>query len=250
MQLKRILTAILCLLWGGCFFLFPASSEAVSLTDRYPQTISGDYMADIAHAKVVQELQDKQETRRQDIQLVRKPRDMRVPAGQLICEVHLPSGISYTGQTPVYVEAYVNGVFYRRAILYYRVRIYGNVVVAAHDLRLEQALGPSDGTIQERCIEDAGAVYLTDLKQLEGHVPARAIHGGTVLTPAMLTTPAVMQSGSPITLIMRTGAIEVKTDGFAMQKGRIGARIRVRNAKSGKMLRGKVIDANTVEIEG
>ena len=96
----------------------------------------------------------------------------------------------------------------------------------------------------------AGAVYLTDLKQLEGHVPARAIHGGTVLTPAMLTTPAVMQSGSPITLIMRTGAIEVKTDGFAMQKGRIGARIRVRNAKSGKMLRGKVIDANTVEIEG
>lgn len=248
MQLKRILTAILCLLWSGCFFLFPVSAEAASLADRYPQTVSGDMMARIAHEKIIQELSDKQETRRQEIQLVRKPRDMRVPSGALICEVHLPSGISYAGQTPVYVEVYVNGQFYRRAILYYRVRIYGNVLVAAHDLRLEQALGTSDGILQERRIEDAGAVYLTDPKQLEGHVPARAIHGGTVLTPAMLTTPAVLQSGSPVTLIMRTGAIEVKTDGFAMQKGRIGAMIRVRNAKSGKMLRGKVIDANTVEI--
>ena len=42
--------------------------------------------------------------------------------------------------------------------------------------------------------------------------------------------------------------MEVKTDGIAMGRGRIGAIIKVRNAKSGKLLRGRVIDEATVAI--
>ena len=42
------------------------------------------------------------------------------------------------GLTPVHVLVYVDGKFYRRAILYYRVAVYDTVLVAAHDLRPDQ----------------------------------------------------------------------------------------------------------------
>ena len=38
-------------------------------------------------------------------------------------------------------------------------------------------------------------------------------------------------------------------NGIAMQKGRVGGRIKVRNANSSRILQGKVVDAATVEIE-
>ena len=133
-------------------------------------------------------------------------------------------------------------------MLYYQVRLFAPVLVAAHDLQLERALTAADVRREERCLEDAHAEYLTEVTQLQDAVPLRFIKGGTLITRAMLTTPIVVQSGAPVKLITSVNGVEVKTEGIAMQRGRLGAMIRVRNTRSGKMLRGKVLDANTVEI--
>ena len=89
---------------------------------------------------------------------------------------------------------------------------------------------------------------MPDFNELQGKVPARVIRTGTLIDSSMLQSPAVIESGAPITLIAQYNGVEVKTDGVAMGRGRIGAIIKVRNAKSGKLLRGRVIDEATVAI--
>ena len=64
----------------------------------------------------------------------------------------------------------------------------------------------------------------------------------------MLQQPIVMDVGTPVTIRVNYHGIEVSANGIAMQRGRLGAKIRVRNVASGKVLRGTVVDAATVEI--
>ena len=248
--MKRILTVILCMLWGGCFFLWPPEAQANLLQQRYPQTVSQEYLANLGREKIKQALTETGEKRRYELQLVRQPRALQLPAGQLICEVELPRGLEFQGQMPVLIKAYVNDKSYRQITIYYRIGIYDKVLVAQHDLQLERALTTADFKVEERCLENPAADYLHDAKELQDRVPIRFIKSGSILTRDMLTTPIVVQSGAPVKLLTNVNGVEVVTDGIAMQRGRLGTYIRVRNARTGKMLRGKIRDANTVEIAG
>ena len=51
-------------------------------------------------------------------------------------------------------------------------------------------------------------------------------------------------------LVLDTNGITIRAEGVALEPGRIGYEIRVRNVRSGKILRGKVLDAHTVQIIG
>ena len=64
----------------------------------------------------------------------------------------------------------------------------------------------------------------------------------------MVQSPIVIESGVNVTIISSKNGIKISAAGIAMQRGRIGKIIRVRNAASKKVLRAKVIDARTVEI--
>ena len=68
--------------------------------------------------------------------------------------------------------------------------------------------------------------------------------------PNMLTSPLVLRVGSPVHIVVHSGGISLRAEGIAMEQGRIGRLIRVRNVRSGKVLRGRVIDEETVEVSG
>ena len=51
-------------------------------------------------------------------------------------------------------------------------------------------------------------------------------------------------------LVHNANGILVRAEGVAIESGRIGYTIRVRNARSGKIMRGRIIDAQTVQIIG
>ena len=98
-------------------------------------------------------------------------------------------------------------------------------------------------------MEAASVDYFHSLDEVIGKVPARVLKAGQVLRRNMVQMPVAVEVGTPVNLLVDMNGIQVKAEGIAMQKGRIGAYIRVKNARSGKFLRGKVIDAHTVQIE-
>ena len=255
MKLNRGILAIFVLfaVWGGFFCLFPASASAYgggTQAERFPQTVTAAQFAAYAQEKLEQELTARGETRRHTLTLARAAAAMHAPAGALICEVKVLGAIRYGGLTPVHVLVYVDGKFYRRAILYYRVAVYDTVLVAAHDLRPDQEIGTGDVRQAEIAVEDAGTVYLRELAEVAGRVPSRFLKTGAPLSSDVLQAARVFEAGDPVTLVTSYNGIEVKAEGVALQRGRVGERIRVRNARSAKVLLGTVVDAHTVRLGG
>ena len=245
----RAAAAALSLLLAGMFL--PAEAEAEfpgTQEEKYPQVISAEQMASLAQEKLEETLAAQGETRRYTLMLSRKVQGMRCPPGELVCETELPKDIRYGGLNPVYVKVYVNGVLFRRTICYYELHVYGEMLVAARDLRLEQVLTDADIRLEEHEVEKASEFYLEDPALVVGRVPTRVIRSGTPLTDNMLQNPVVIEVGSPVEIVTNHKGIRVKTGGIAMQKGRVGKIIRVRNALSSKILRARVIDATTVEV--
>ena len=249
MKLKIIFAAILCLFWSGFFFLPAQAAPGSSVQmEKYPQSIPAEQFSVLATEKLEEALAEQEETRRHEFKFMRGPQTMHCPAGEITCEATLPKQVRYNTTIPVYVSVYLDGKFYRRATCYYRVLVYDKVLVASRDLPLEHVIERGDLRMEEREIESRANVYVTDFADIIGQVPARVIKEGTSITENMLQSPFVMEAGASITLLANHNGIQVRAEGVAMQRGRTGKIIRVRNAKSRKVLRGRVLDATTVEI--
>ncbi len=240
----------LCLLLGGTAFPSVAEADFPGTQDEmYPQILTEDYLAALAKEKIEETLAVQGETRRYTLMLSRRMNAMRCPPGALICEAELPKDLRYGGMNPVNVKVYVDGALFRKIVCYYELHVYGPMLVAARDLRLEQILTPADIRLEEHEVEDNSEFYLEDSAQVIGKVPARVIRTGTPITERLLQNPIVIEVGAAVQIVANYKGIQVKTEGIAMQRGRVGKIIRVRNAASSKILRGLVIDATTVEIQ-
>ncbi len=245
----RIICAAIAFL-GGVFSysLTDAAYGPGQQFEKYPQIVTDTRLVLTAQKKIEEKLKEQGEKRRTEITLLRAAATLHAPPGQLTIEPTLPRDVRYGLTTPVYLSIYLNGKFYRRATCYFRVSVYDKILVAARDLPLEREIEAKDIRLQDVAVEDKGNIYLKDASLVVGKVPARVIKAGTPIRENMLQSPIVIESGALVTIISNKNGIMISAEGVAMQRGRIGKIIKVRNAVSRKVLRGKVIDAKTVEI--
>jgi flagella basal body P-ring formation protein FlgA len=64
----------------------------------------------------------------------------------------------------------------------------------------------------------------------------------------MVNKPVLIKRGSMVILIALVGSMEVTASGQAMQDGYEGQLIRVKNVNSNKIVLGKVIEENKVQV--
>ena len=240
----------LCLLVCLLLAVQPVSAMAYDVTQagRYPQLVDSETMVSLATAQVETALTDFKETRRDTLEVIKAPRPLPAPAGDLTYDVSIPNGLRYGGVTSVYVIVKVDGVPFRQVICYVKVHVYDQVTVAAKNLLPEQTLGTADVRMEEREIGSLSAKYLTSADDAVGHVVNRLVREGIMLTQSMLQNPIIMQAGIPISIVANVNGVNIKTEGVTLQRGRKDDIIRVRNTRSGKVLRAKVLDAMTVEV--
>ena len=259
MKLKRsrlAIRSIFCMLWSGffCLFILVFSPQAEAIygggmqAEVFPQAISSQKLAGIARQQLELELHKIGESRRHVLTLTSAPGDIRLPVGKLRYEAELPGKIRYGNVQPVHIRLYIDEKLYRRVICYYRVQVFEKVLVAGMDLSLEKAITPNAVRVEEREIAGGQGRYLKTFEDIAGRVPVRYIHMGQPLEQNMLQNPVVINTGTPVKLVTNHKGIQVSAEGIALQKGRVGGRIKVRNAHSSRVLQGKVIDASTVEI--
>ena len=247
-RIKGIAAAVLVIFASGCLFSAVAFAKYGSGLDRYPQKILKESFVKHAEQKITERLDEYGEKGRREIVLTGQPSAMRCPAGKIELSAKIPREIRYGGITPVYVSVMVDGKLFRRVVCYYRVTIYDNVVVASHDLSLEKQLTADDFRVAEKEIAGRAEEYLTDVSAAVGKVPARVIHEGTAITKNLLQNPLIVEVGAPITIVSNRSGVRITVEGVALSRGREGSIIRVRNNKSRKIMRARIIDANTAEI--
>jgi flagella basal body P-ring formation protein FlgA len=100
-------------------------------------------------------------------------------------------------------------------------------------------------TAETRRVAGLAVGYVTDVAALERHTLTRSLPAGTALTADALLADLIVHQGQEVTLIASAPGISVRATGKALQDGREGARVRVQNLASLKVVEG-VVDANGV----
>jgi len=85
--------------------------------------------------------------------------------------------------------------------------------------------------------------YVSDVTLLTRRTLARNVPAGTALTAELLQADCIVHQGQAVTLVASLPGIEVRAPAKALEDGREGARVRVQNLASLKVVQG-VVDAS------
>ena len=176
------------------------------------------------------------------------PTELTVPAGNLELAVTLPYGVRYNGPTTAVVTVSVDGKVCDAATLKYDVKLYQQVVVAARAIAKGEVLGTDNLRLERLDVGRLTTGYYSDINDISGLISRRALKPGTAFNRYLIEKPIVVNRNSAVTIIARSGGVEVTAFGKALQDGYEGQIIRVQNVNSQKYMAAKVTGPGTVEI--
>ncbi len=134
------------------------------------------------------------------------------------------------------------------------VRRFGNVVVSKRQIDRIKSVTADDVMIQRQ--EVSGLVdYFPSVDQVVGKFatrtigPAQLIKSRDLEEASLRTQPVVIKFGDQVHVVARLGGVlAVRVKGEALQEGRVGERIRIRNISSQKTVVGRVVSGQEVEV--
>jgi flagella basal body P-ring formation protein FlgA len=123
-----------------------------------------------------------------------------------------------------------------------------DVLVTTRPLARGDGLGAADVRAEERDVASLAYGYVASLDQVSGRALARPLNAGTVLTPGMLAGRQAVRVGDAVSMEASVDGVVIHADGVAMGAGDAGARVKVRNASSGKILDAVVSGPGSVAV--
>jgi flagella basal body P-ring formation protein FlgA len=117
-----------------------------------------------------------------------------------------------------------------------RLQLFRPVLVTTHSLRRSDGIRAGDVRAVERDVTQLGYGYIESLDQITGRILARPLVAGSVLTPTAMGGRRMVRAGDHVQLVARLDGIEVRAEGVALGGGDNGARLRVRNESSGRII--------------
>jgi len=160
---------------------------------------------------------------------------------------HLPPGAALQARAMVGVscEGPVRWTVYVPVTVESRI----SVLVLKHPVARDARLTMEDVTVEARKVTGIGTTaYLSDAKDLQARSAARPLPMGAALTVDMLKADMVIRHGQDVTLIAAAAGIEVRATGRAMADAAVGARLKVQNLSSMKVVEGVVEGPDLVRV--
>lgn len=91
--------------------------------------------------------------------------------------------------------------------------------------------------------------YYVNTDEVIGLVAKRQLRRNYVLSPKHLEEPLLVKNGDKVSLSSSSGPITISASGIAMGNGRMGDRIRVKNASSGRMIFAEVVGDRRLHVQ-
>jgi len=129
------------------------------------------------------------------------------------------------------------------------VRVWERVVVAARPLLRGTALGPEDLRLEEREVTARLRGYFRRIEAVRGRLLRTSLPRGAVLEPGLVREPPLVRRGQPVTLVAGRPGLEVRMAGTALQDGARGQVVQVRNTRSRRLVRGRVVAPGVVRVD-
>ncbi|MGD8784112.1 MAG: flagellar basal body P-ring formation chaperone FlgA [Thioalkalispiraceae bacterium] len=130
-----------------------------------------------------------------------------------------------------------------------KVRAYTNVLVASRPIVKNSIIKRQDLQFVHQDISRYYAGVFTNPKDLVGMVAKRSIRHDAVITGRMVEPKRLVKRGDMVTIIAKTGSLQIRTKGEALSDGHQGQVIQVKNHRSGRQVSAEVIAQSTVRVK-
>ncbi|HVC15667.1 MAG TPA: flagellar basal body P-ring formation chaperone FlgA [Rhodanobacter sp.] len=144
--------------------------------------------------------------------------DYAAPASRMTVQVQCPQAGGWSVRVPL------------------QLQLFRKVLVTNRALLRGDGLHPGDLHAEERDVTRLGYGYIGNPDETTGRILSRPLAAGSVLTPGALGGRRTVRAGDHVQLVARMGGIEVRASGVALGSGDDGARLRVRNDSSGRVI--------------
>lgn len=171
-----------------------------------------------------------------------------LPEGRVELRVIAPRERVAPGTRAYLVEASAGGKEAQRLWVQAEVRLYDVVLVSARPIGRGQRIVAEDLRRERREVGGLSQRPLIEPAEALGKQAARAIAANEILTPALVELPVAVKRGVAVKMLYETPRLAVEARGRALEDGRVGEIIRVKNPSSGKVVEAKVVDAHTVRV--
>ena len=145
----------------------------------------------------------------------------------------------------VLVDGRIERSFHAKA----SIQAYGEIVVAASDLRRGEHISVNDLTLETRELSGLDRRVFFDATDLEGYVAKTTIMAGQPITEREIAPPVLVKRNQMVLVSATSGALTVTTRAQALQDGAEGDYVTLRNPASREEFSGLVRKDGTVAVE-
>ncbi len=166
--------------------------------------------------------------------------DRRRHSGALRTEFSSRSKAPFSGRVPVTVSLFAGDVLVKKSSISAYIESLVSAVVASRDLRRGDIVAAGDLMIADRDEGRVPADAIVDLSEALGLRVKRSVREGKVVRAAQLEGVPIVERGDRVTLVLRSGPIEIQAIGRSKEAGAVGDWIRVVNLDSRREISGRV----------
>ncbi|MCS5711448.1 flagellar basal body P-ring formation chaperone FlgA [Candidatus Berkiella aquae] len=129
-----------------------------------------------------------------------------------------------------------------------KLQIFQHVVVASQPISRDQILTPRDVQVLKQDIAQLGDGYFQAEEELIGLSSVKSIQPGSVIKRHMVRQPLIIHRGETVKMVVSYPGFNLEAAGVAQMDGAVGDTIKVKNARSNKIIDAKVKGSGEVSI--
>jgi len=179
---------------------------------------------------------------------VRLSGDPRVPAGRVDLTVSHGAGVELVGQTVLHLRVSGADGSVRRLRVSTMIERETQAVLATRNLSRGDMVAEGDVAEVYRPLRSLPRDVVHRVDAAVGKQLVRPVSAGALVRAGLLTQVPVVSRGARVVLVVAQGGLRITTPGIAKEDGGAGEIVRVVNPASGKVINGRVVDAETVEV--
>jgi len=176
------------------------------------------------------------------------PRDVVLPYGEASLEFEMTAKPKEYGINNFRVKIFLDGEPARVIGMTGYVKVLGDVVTAARNIKSGQTITEDDLAIEKLDVARLRPGAYNSMEKLLGKQALRNISRGDLFTHSSIESIPDINVGDMVSLIYKKPGLEISARAKALQKGYIGESIKVVTTEPKKTLTGVVVDPQTVEI--
>jgi len=178
------------------------------------------------------------------------PADLQIPRGNSAPRIVVPpmSGSTFPGVRSVPVEVWLDGQLYRTLAATFNVSIWQRRAVLKRAVSKGEALHAGLFKLERVAVSDAVGMQALPMDALGGAVALNPLPAGASISERDVHREVVVRRGDRVTVRVVKGGVAVSDLGVAQDNGKVGERVEVLLASSGRELTATVRGPQNVEV--